>query len=153
MIKPPARANSAFTLIELLAVIIIISLVAGVSSVGLVAGSRQANILAAASDLKNLDAHARIAALTSGTMDLTLKSELDVATLQTREGRVELARVTLPVDCRIELLIDKQPRTVVDFDALGRSADYNLEIGLEEHRIFWAVCGLTGWIVESEASP
>lgn len=145
----PSRRG--FTLIELLAVIVIVALTAAIASVGLVAGSEQANTFAAAAAWQDLDARARLFAVSEGPVRMTVQlGAAAISNLQTGEN---LGDVVLPASVSGQLSVSERPVGSIIFDARGRSSDYLIQLRERDSnklRLRWRVCGMTGWIVQDE---
>lgn len=158
------KGRRSFTLIELLAVIVLLSLAAGIGAGHLSNATESANQRAVLASVLDLDARARLLARRSGPVCLVLTEELDTQTAMLtggaetdfpgwRDDQAPIARVTISPPLQLELLHESgQVLENIDFDALGRSIDYRIVLssptGQSEHRVL----GLTGRVVE-EASP
>lgn len=140
--------KGGFTLIELLAVIAIASLVAAVTTVGLASSSDQARMQAAAAQWRNLDAKARAFARCVGPVVMDLDTEGALIRVRSAQDRELLSQLALPAGSSGKMDINGSPGTVL-FDRLGRSADYEVELGARDKTVRWHVCGLTGWIMET----
>jgi len=140
------------TLIELLAIIVILAMVSSVLAIGLGSASSVASIQSFASQWAGMDGRAR---LMSRTQDLDADPIIMVAS----EGRVALLRHR--VDGHDEAVVDEihSPRGValriegiehqwIDFDRRGCTPDYKLVLKLHDVKRVWRVHGLTGWIEE-----
>ncbi len=140
--------KGGFTLIELLAVIAIASLVAAATTVGLASSSDQARMQAAAAQWRNLDAKARAFARCTGPVIMELDAEGAVVRVRSVQDRELLSELALPAGSAGKMDVNGSPGTVL-FDRMGRSADYELELGARDKTMRWQVCGLTGWIMET----
>ncbi len=139
--------KGGFTLIELLAAIAIASLVAAVATVGLAASSDQARMQAAAAQWRNLDAKARAFARCTGPVIMELDAEGALIRVRSAQDGELLSEMSLPAGSAGKMDINSSPGTVL-FDRMGRSADYQVELGARDKAVRWQVCGLTGWIME-----
>ena len=140
-------ASRSFTLIELLAVIVIITLTAGTVTVGLVSANTSAQLQAAVSQWRDLDARARTLSRALGPITMRLEAHHGLVQLSLLDSDERLAKITLPWNVSARLAIDRPTDTIV-FDRLGRSPDYDVRLTLEDRVIAWHVCGLTGYIME-----
>jgi prepilin-type N-terminal cleavage/methylation domain-containing protein len=139
----------AFTLIELLAVIVIVSMVAGTATMGLAATSQWVRLHAAAARWRDLDAHGRLFSRSLGPVVMSLdEGSNEIRLLEVRSGEV-LSRVSLPRGVSGRIHAPEASRSVV-FDHLGRTIDYQVELRSNDRAIGWQVHGLTGLITEAE---
>jgi type II secretory pathway pseudopilin PulG len=134
-------------LIELLAVIAIASLVAAVTTVGLSSSSDQARMQAAAAQWRDLDARARAFARCVGPVVMDLDAEGTLVRVRSAHDRELLSELALPAGTAGRIVVEGSERVL--FDRLGRSADYQVELGARDKTVRWQVCGLTGWIMET----
>lgn len=144
----------ALTLIEMLAVVVLLSLVAALGSVGLVSGNEQAQLRASLAAWQDLDATARLLAQTNGPIQMVL-NEGTIAISSTHVGE-GFSSVVLPDGYTGHLVVGNHETNAITFDARGHSEDYRVEIrrlATELPGSGWEVCGLTGWVVHREASP
>ncbi len=138
----------AFTLIELLAVIVIVSLVAGIATVGLASASQSAQLHAAAADWRDLDGRARLFGRSLGPVVMSLNLERTAVMLNVTDSKELLSEVTLPEGTSGQLQT-RTPNKTISFDRLGRSVDYEVQLQVGERVIRWRVYGLTGLIGET----
>lgn len=139
--------HSAFTLIEVLAVIVIISMVAGVATIGLAAASESARLRAAAAQWRDLDARARLFSRSLGPVVMSVGDQSNAVTLQSVESNELLTAVVLSDGVWGRFGADPPTESVV-FDRLGRSVDYDVEVRTAQRVIHWRVWGLTGLFTE-----
>ncbi len=137
-----------FTLIELLAVIVIVSLVAGIATVGLASASESAQLHATAAECRDLDGRARLFSRSLGQVVMSLNSERNSVMLHVTDSKELLSEVTLPDGASGQIHVGTPNKTIA-FDRLGRSVDYEVQLQAGEHLIRWRVYGLTGLIGES----
>ena len=141
--------GGGFTLIELLAVIVIVSMIAGVTTISLASASDSAQLNATIARWRDLDARARLFARSLGPVTMRLDRESRSLRLY-YDGLAELlSHLTLPRGTNAQI-VAQRPTDVVNFDRLGRSADYEVEVSISERTVHWHVCGLTGWITENQ---
>ncbi len=138
----------AFTLIELLAVIVIVSLVAGIATIGLASASQSAQLHAAAAEWRDLDGRARLFGRSLGQVVMSLNSERTAVMLHVTDSKELLSEVTLP-DGASGQIQTRTPNRMIAFDRLGRSVDYEVQLQAGERVIRWRVYGLTGLIGET----
>ncbi len=134
------------TLIELLAVITLITLTAGVTLAGRSSGSTEARLRAVTADIIAFDAHARRFAERHGAVTL---ERVDAEHLRMVNTTGQVAHLTVRHGAEVQLLVDDVQATSVIIDALGRSADYDIVIQLQDLERPITVAGLTGWTEES----
>jgi prepilin-type N-terminal cleavage/methylation domain-containing protein len=140
----------AFTLIEMLAVIVIVSMIAAMMSVSLAAADDQAAFLSAAAQCRDLDAKVRQCAQTQGLAALLRIGE-DHDSLTLHVGANQIATVDLPLHLTVQIERDR-PAQLITFDRAGRSPDYHLSLKLNDRFRGWRVCGLTGFFIEESTS-
>ncbi len=147
------RSRWAFTLIELLAVVVIISLVASVSLVSLAAGSESARLRASTSAWRDLDAHARLLAQSQGALIMELSADRTSVMLRavTNGDQNPCSEKTIhfPDGVTGEFVESNSgdARGGIWFDRLGRSSSYEAILNGPADPITWRVNGLTGLIV------
>ncbi len=146
MTRSPRNRASALTLIELLAVIVLMSLVAGLATIGLAAASDHARLRAAAADWRSLDAHARLLARSGEPIVMIVGEDTREIRLDSVESR--LASLALPVGVDVEVAGERDDGPVT-FDRLGHSRDYAVSLRLDGRQLGWKVYGLTGFVVET----
>ena len=137
-----------FTLLEVLAVIVLVSLVLGVTLPGLGASSALAHQRRAVAEVRDFDARARLHARAGGPVVLALEEEGRVLSLRRWPRGELLARTAWGGDVAVELR-DEADDDEVYFDRAGRSADYDVVVRSDERVARWQVAGWTGWIVEA----
>ncbi len=147
------RSRSALTLIELLAVVVIISLVASVGLVSLAAGGESDRLRASASAWRDLDAHARLLAQSQGALIMELNEDrtsvmLRAVTNGDQDPRSEKT-IHFPDGVTGELVESNSGDAWggIWFDRLGRSSSYEAILNGPADPITWRVNGLTGLIV------
>jgi type II secretory pathway pseudopilin PulG len=140
------------TLIETLAVIVIISLVAGATIVNLSAASARAELRCTMATIRDMDARARLMGRSGNSVVLTPTEQRDGLLLVTERENELLSTVPMPSGVRVRLQIDGG-EAAVQFDAVGRSVDYELLLEQQDSVRILRVCGLTGLIREAEEGP
>lgn len=149
------RARPAFTLIELLAVLIIASIVVVMGSVSIAATSRQARLVATLASLEQMDARGRMHARCSGCIVLLAVDAPKRAVRLTAIGDIAplwLAQLEIPSD--ISLTIETQGGDGrVRFDRLGATADYAVTVQDAQRACTLRFSGLTGEVRRWEATP
>ena len=140
-------ALRAFTLIELLAVIVIVTLTTGIVTVGLVSANTGAQLQATVSQWRDLDARARTLGRALGPVTMRYQVQRPLVQLSLLDSGERLAEITLPRKVSARLATDRPTDTIV-FDRLGRTLDYDVTLTLENRITAWHVCGLTGYITE-----
>ncbi len=139
--------SRSFTLIELLAVIVIISLTTGIAVVSIATTSESAQLHATVARWRDLDARARIFARSLGPVTMRLKRESQALQLRQDSSGELLAQLHLPEDLGLHLT-SEDPSHAIVFDRLGHSPDYDVKLLTRNRTIHWHVCGLTGCITE-----
>lgn len=147
MLANRPQRDRGLTLVEMLAVIVIVSLVAGVAAVGLAASSETAQLQAIGAEWRDLDGRARLFARSLGPVVMTMHGEGTVVRLDVRETGELLSEIALPAVVSGRIDTDMSDDSIV-FDRLGRSVDYEVTLQGAERVIRWRVCGLTGLIVK-----
>lgn len=148
----PARGRG-FTLIELIATLVLLTLVASLSIVILTPNSRDATIETTAAAVQRVDAQARLEALRVGPVRLGVNSAGDAITATYLEAVAGHARwdSTVEVPEPNELIEfrplpdDTEARSAIVIDGAGRSPDYRVTIGSAERWAVVEIAGLTGW--------
>jgi len=141
-----AHLRSGFTLIEVLAVIVLLALVAGALTVRLGAVSEASAFRATRASLRDLDARARLFARSTGAVVMRVEDEGRRVVLRRGSG-AELAAVECPQGVTVAFVTQPPaaPATAVTFDRLDRAPDYGLELARAGRSDRWWVCGETGW--------
>jgi len=148
------RWAAAFTLIEVLAVVTLLSMIAGVGVLSLSAAHGRAQLDATVGRLQQLDGRARLAAQTSGTMQMVHDESANAVRLAAAAANEIIARHTLGANTNLTLtLIDpaneqESQTSMIPFDRTGRSPDYEVAVTNELTTRRWRSCGLTGWLIE-----
>jgi len=156
--QPRLPLRSAMTLIETLAVIVILSMVTGALGLSLTGNNRSAQARAAMARWRDLDAQARIAAQVEGAVQLKFDEDgRGIALRAVRNGEV-LGTLRWPDGFEGSMAtVDDQTASLIEFDSRGRSVDYammlrDLEYEGDGNAFTARVCGLTGWFVR-ETQP
>ena len=138
-----------FTLIEVLAVIVILSIVAGVATVGLASATDSARLAGAVSQWRDLDARARLFSRTTGPVVMNLNRDHTMVRLFVVESGELLSQVELPPEVTGHFRTD-QPTDAIVFDRTGGSPDYKVQMNTVDGIVRWHVYGLTGLVREDE---
>ncbi len=139
--------GGGFTLIELLAVIVIITLTTGIVTVGLASANTSAQLRGAVAHWRTLDARARTLSRALGPVTMRYEEEPHRLQLSRVESDELLAKIQLPKKVHADLVTEHPTDTIV-FDRLGRTADYDVQMMIDDRVVTWHVCGLTGYITE-----
>lgn len=153
------RRHCAFTLIELLAVIVIASLVTAMGAISMGGVMRQTQFQRTIAALADLDARARMHARSSGAAMLVMfDSERRQVTLTRRGLPLEdpvtrLSVVDVPGEIDLQYDMPHQRHTAILFDRLGTSIDYAVEVrdAISARRLEFA--GLSGDVKVTEVAP
>lgn len=135
-------SSRGFTLLELLAAVVLLAAAIGVVASAGLAPVRAVRGQALVASLQDLDARARLAARANGFAQI--EREPGALVLRAGGGRERIASVAIPESVKITFGGPGAER-VIPFDGSGRSASYRIEIeeGTDRRRIM--VHGLTGW--------
>ena len=136
-----------FTLIEVLAVIVILSIVAGVATVGLASATDSARLAGAISQWRDLDARARLFSRTTGPVVMNLNRDHTMVRLFVVESGELLSQVVLPPEVTGHFRTD-QPTDAIVIDRTGGSPDYEVQVKTVDSIVRWYVYGLTGLVKE-----
>lgn len=151
MMRPSQDNRRAITLLEMLAVIVLVALIAGTSVVGLGGIEHGASTQRAAAQLQGLDAQARLLAQVEKRMVvLSLNAQRDTASLQlfdTTGASTVVTSIMMPAGVSVRL-DDGQVASIV-FDRAGCSRDYSCHLQHDDARAAWHVAGLTGLITNA----
>lgn len=155
--------NRAFTLVEMLAVVVVIGLVAGTLAVGLGHTAQASAWERARAEVKHFDRMARLEARTNGPVEIRVSGEAEVLTTVRPPERVEVLRgasvhalgftqsgTTVPPS--FGLMARSIPGaassvvSAIPVDAAGRSVDFAYVVSDGERVLRVHVAGLTGFI-------
>ncbi len=138
-----------FTLIEVLAVIVLLGAVSVLTLSGLSRADDQARLQRLASALQQLDRLARIECGTHGSLQLIVDEVDRHFLVRDIDSETALQQEELP-DGAVIAMHDRKnnPLEVIDVSRSGRSVDYVVHITLGGHERGWSIAGLTGLIVE-----
>ncbi len=152
-IPPLSFRGRGFTLIEMLAVIVILSLVAGTTLMNASAVTDDAAFRAAAAGVRDLDARARMFGRSGSPAMLMPTEQRDGLVLNGMGKGDVLAFVTMPAGVTIHLNTEGANEEVIGFDALGRSCDYAIVLHRADRVLTLQVCGLTGQVLRTGVQP
>ena len=143
--RSPSRnhAHTAYTLIEVLAVVVLMGLVFAALVPNLVGASDRAGLDRLVAELIDLDGRARLLATHDGAC--LIEHELGAGKVSLRVPAVELSQtyiISAPPAVGIEIEGDEQR---VVFDGLGESRSYSYLITAPSTRIRLAFNGQSGW--------
>ena len=141
--------RTAFTLLELLAVIVLLSLAVIVAAPGLAGEAGAARLDGAMARALELDGRARLLARSGTTVTLATRDDGRALIVQDVES-VVLATASLPADVRATL-DSAEVQTTIGFDRAGRSADYAIVVRSGSVSRRTAICGLTGFTLPESA--
>lgn len=140
--------RGGLTLIETLAVVVLLGITAATTLTHLSGATDSARLREAGAIVRDADARARLLAQSEGPLFLELDADRGAVSVRDPGGRVLLAR-ELPARVRVEAVDENsQPIEQIVIDARGRSGDYTIVATLGDRRDAWRVAGLTGWIEE-----
>ncbi len=150
MTAEPRRVRAApfgLTLVEVLAVVLILSLAAGLATFSLAASSEAARLHAAISQWRDLDARARLHGRIREAVTMSLNDEGTAVRLHAIGSPEPLALVELPAGFTGQVRADPDGDSVT-FDRRGRSADYQVELIVGNRTMRWQVLGISGLVEE-----
>lgn len=138
----------AFTLIELLAVLVVLGMAVSVAAVGLSSRSAESRLSDAASSIAALDATARVLARKGRVTELVFDEAASMVLIVDRsaEEAPSIERV-LPDGITLEAW-QRPSGTPIDrlvVDARGQSADYQVRVSSGAASVTVRFAGLTGW--------
>ena len=134
----------AFTLIEVLAVVVLVATAAGVLGVSLARTDAAAEGRRAEGTLKDLDRRARLAATRDGPVRLTLTRTANRTTVRLVGASTTLAEATFRASAYLS--IEDAETDAVRYSSGGRSPDFRVRIEHAERTAGFDVAGLTGWV-------
>lgn len=141
--RPRSWTPRAFTLIETLAVIVLLALIGTMIGTGLVHADDSGRFSATVAMIRDTDGLARMHARTAGRA-VVMRLLSDPARLQLAQYEDEpLAERAVPKRIQVQISANN-----IVFDRSGRSIDYIVEISAGELRRRLEIRGLTGWITE-----
>lgn len=134
----------AFTLIELLAVVVILSITAGMGLIALSNVHGEARLERIGLAWRELDARSRTIARQGRSSPML---EIESAVIQAENlGEWGLVAIAIPDGVQAQCEVAGLRATRVLFDTRGCSPDYTLSLTSEARRKAWRVSGETGWI-------
>ena len=134
-----------FTLLEVLAVVVILSLVASAAMMGLSSANDEAVMRAARSVLQELDAKTRLYSRAGHRVSLRVGESGAIEVREHGSDRNRIAFTAVSAQIQLTLQEVDSGETVIQFDRLGRSPDYRVVLQSAAGMERWHVCGLTGW--------
>lgn len=150
-------SRRAFTLIEALAVVVVLAMASGVTVVALAAFDGEARLQRLGFEWSALDAQGRALARLRppGAAAVRLRHDDDPRSIRLDAGDFGADwpqhEIRLPADVRATIeLRDGQSVATVLFDRRGCSIDYRLAVEIDGNGKSWVVNGLTGLIEEEQ---
>ncbi len=132
----------AFTLIETLIVVLLLGIISVTALVSLSGVSDQARVSAAARNLLDLDALARVDAQRFGSCSIGLEGP----DIRVRRGGNTISSRRVAVDAiTLRRGTEDAEGAEVLIDRLGRSPDYRFTVRVGAIQETWSIAGLTGW--------
>ncbi len=142
-------SSRGFTLLEVLAVVVLLSMVAGTLTVHVGSVSDSARFRAAGARILDFDASARLFARSEGPVLLAVGVEGRGLTLSQVHTGEPLLRLDLGESASVVLAVEPRQSWVL-IDRLGRSVDYEIKLTSGERSSHWKIAGVSGWIVPVE---
>lgn len=136
-----------YTLIELMAVVVIMALAAGFLLPNVAATSDAARCRAIAAQLQDLDRKARLLARSEGRVEFKFDPQAQMFVLTATDSNQQLAALAIERGTIIVLTTEHAAASVL-FDRAGRSEDYAMVIQRESNRSAFYVAGATGLMRE-----
>jgi len=149
--RPPVHRG--LTLLEVLAVVVIVSLVSAATMVGLASANDDAAFRAARACVHDLDVKARLLARTGTPVALTTTADQFLCIVGLGDSSVRLAHAAMPAQVAVDLTIGGENVPHVLFDRLGRSDDYAVVMRTHNRTERWMTGGLTGWMLREGDTP
>lgn len=143
-----ARHARGLTLIELLAVLIILGLTVSVAAVGLSSRTNEAKLADATSTLASLDATARVLARKGHLVELRFDPSglsIELVDLCCETGITVERRLPSGLTLEIWEMPSGVPADRVRIDSRGQSDDYRVRISVHDQAASVMFAGLTGW--------
>jgi len=138
-------SRRALTLIELLAVVVILSMAAAIGVVSLSNVDAQARIDRFVDRWRELDDKARLTGMRGSAV--VLNRGEDELTLSARDSEPDIiVAAAIPAHISMTFAIDGKTVDRLQFDQRGCSEDYTLAIATAVDILRWTVNGETGWI-------
>jgi len=142
-------SRSGFTLIEVLAVVVLLGLTAVTLAPSLGPTRELFEARAIREQLRDLDARARLLARTSGPVALAVThGGHRVLLLETPSGRT-VEQVDLGRDRELRLYAPESVSSI-PFTSAGCSPDYQVVLREGREKDAWKVSGESGWVIERE---
>jgi prepilin-type N-terminal cleavage/methylation domain-containing protein len=140
-----------FTLLETLAVVVLLSMAMAAVAVGVAGAGDAARLRGAVASMHDLDRRARLMAGAGNRVTLQIE-DARVALIQEPTGE-RITEMPLPTGLCLRLFDEdhQQPMASLVFDATGCSPDYRVSITLGAQTRTYGVAGLTGWSGGPEA--
>lgn len=134
----------AFTLIETLAVVVLLGIIASVATVSLAGASDQAGLQQTIAAVREADVRARLVARSGAATSLGMPASRDSIVLAASGG--DRREFQAGNELRVHMLDSQgEPLQLVHVDTRGRSVDYAVLIQGPSHTATVTFAGLTGW--------
>lgn len=150
------RRLRAFTLIELLAVLVVLGMAVSVAAVGLSSRSDESKLSDAASSIASLDAMARVRARKGSVAELRFDSSDGTISLTDRAS-ADAPPIDRELPDGIALEVWERPwGAPIDHlivDARGQSVDYQVRVSKGDESVTLRFAGLTGWHEVIRSAP
>jgi type II secretory pathway pseudopilin PulG len=139
-------ARPAFTLLETLAVVVLLALAAATVGARLTGSNTLARVRATAAAAQEADARARLLAVSHGRVAIQVEPGSGDLIAVVDGERSATLRAPAGM-ARFDLFhgTTGQPLSLVWIDSRGRSEDYSASCSLEGRVARWSVAGLSGW--------
>jgi prepilin-type N-terminal cleavage/methylation domain-containing protein len=146
MIRIPNDRRRGMTLLEVLAVLVILGMATAVLATHFAVPTEHAKHDATIAAILDLDARARLVARSDGGASIAMEADRPLIHCTARDGSL-ISEVAADPDLELRLQTEP-PVPKIRFDAAGRSATYRIEWkdGARARRI--DICGETGWAEE-----
>lgn len=141
------------TLVEMLAVLVMLSAVGVLTLSGLGRADEQARLHRFAAQVQRLDQLARMECAQQGMVELAVDHEHNRIVLRDVDPDVVMRDFSIPTGVTLEMCnaAGKSIHTVT-INRPGRSVDYSVQAKTDGHKRSWSVAGLTGFIMRERGS-
>lgn len=147
------QPRRALTLIETLAVVLLVGVVTAAVGVGMGRMGDDAAMRAFAARWNELDARARLLAQTTEVGVLRLEFDAERRAVFVHHLGDAILTADVPQEMNIMLFLEGAETTLITFDRAGRTPDYELRLSSAERSMSWHIHGLTGAMQRMEAAP
>ena len=138
----------SFTLIETLAIVVLLAMVASIGAVGLSGTNDIARVREALAVIEATDADARTIARSQGHAMVSLSRDRSTIVIESGDDRILIRPLPKRVRAHLVAAESDQPIHTIRFDPAGRTRDYTVILELGGQRSSIRIAGLTGWVTQ-----